>query len=242
MNEMLSFALSLFLCSAIPGLLCLLISLLMPRKRFARFHRGERYSFLRDFPFELYEGEKRESILPKVFLFGFAGFFLLLACYPLFLQGIPDFSFLLPLGILCALLSAATLALFCFLCLAPVIENRHHLALVPFYGAATLIGMVIDALMGLNLAKAFPEWKMPGFVFMLVLLVLALLSALLLMNPKMADWARLNSTMNEDGSTYTSRPKVFVLAATEWGLFLLNLLSALLTGGMLLTYAFFVLR
>ena len=102
--------------------------------------------------------------------------------------------------------------------------------------------MVVDALMGLNLSKAFSEWKMPGFVFMLALLMLALLSALLLMNPKMADWARLNSTMNEDGSTYTSRPKEFVLAATEWGLFLLNLLSALLTGGMLLTYAFFVLR
>ena len=97
MNEMLSFALSLFLASVIPGLICLLLSLLLPRKRFARFHRGERYSFLRDFPFELYEGEKRESILPKVFLFGFAGFFLLLACYPLFLQGIPDFSFLLPI-------------------------------------------------------------------------------------------------------------------------------------------------
>ena len=80
MNEMLSFALSLFLASAIPGLLCLVTSLLMPRKRFARFHRGERYSFLRDFPFELYEGEKRDADLRDLFLFGIGGFSVLLAC------------------------------------------------------------------------------------------------------------------------------------------------------------------
>ncbi|MGN1261576.1 MAG: hypothetical protein ACI4UT_00730 [Candidatus Enteromonas sp.] len=241
MNEPLSLYLTLFLVSLVPGLLSLLLSLLLPRKRFARFHGGKRYSFLSDFPFELYEGEQKDVVLPKVFLFGFAGFFLLLSAFPLFLQATPDFHFLLPLGILSTLLSASTLFLFCFLCLVPAYEGKRHLTLVPFYGAASLISMVVDALMALNLGKTFPEFKMTGFLFMLALLVLALLSALLLMNPKMGDWARLTSTMNEDGSTVTSRPKVFVLAATEWGIFFLNLLASILVASMLLVYCFLLL-
>lgn len=53
----------------------------------------------------------------------------------------------------------------------------------------------------------------------------ALISALLLINPKLKDWAKLEKNVGEDGLLSYHRPKRFVLPYSEWTLFFLGIFN-----------------
>jgi len=53
-------------------------------------------------------------------------------------------------------------------------------------------------------------------VFAILTLVISLGLLILIINPKLKDWARLEEKSNEDGTIIYVRPKYFVLAFTEW--------------------------
>ena len=75
----------------------------------------------------------------------------------------------------------------------------------------------------------FPYEKLALKVtFLSLLILLALMKLVILMNPKLAHWPKLESTMDESGAMSTERPKIFVLAFSEWLLIGLHFISAIL--------------
>ena len=56
--------------------------------------------------------------------------------------------------------------------------------------------------------------------------IIALL--IIMINPKLRDWARLEKQVNGDGTISYRRPKVFILALSEWLTILINHLSFVL--------------
>ena len=66
------------------------------------------------------------------------------------------------------------------------------------------------------------------WVFLTLVGILGLAALGFLLNPKLAQWAELNATMEKDGSVVTSRPRPFPLAFTEWVLVLINVLATIL--------------
>ncbi len=53
-------------------------------------------------------------------------------------------------------------------------------------------------------------------------------SVLLLINPKLKDWAKLEKSVSEDGSVSYCRPKRFVLPYSEWVLYFVAILNNLI--------------
>lgn len=233
--------LSLFLCGLFLSIVSLIAALVLPRKSFRRFHQAKRYSFLNDFPFELFEAKDRMSKAGQSFFFGYVAFAAFFSAFPLFLVRFGEFHGLTALFILHLLLTLGELGLFLALTFIPAYDAKRHMLVFTFYSGITLIRFVVDTLAVMNLGKMFPDSRMVAFGFMVPILVLALLVALLLMSPKMGKWAELHSTMNEDGSTVTSRPRFFILAASEWATFFATHFCSILFNGALLAFAFILL-
>lgn len=195
-----------------------------------------RYSCWNQFPFEMYglfrdypEGPHRASL---VVLESITGLYLLsLLSSALYL--IMGFSrepgsrasYLLLSGIFLALL---TLGLF-YLLLVPARYNKAHIAMATLYFAASF-GF---ALMGgfFLVMSALPydgAGQMAAFVIGIVLFVFSGGEAVLMMSPKYADWARLESQAGSDGEVVVKRPKRFLLAYSEWGMLFANELNLVL--------------
>lgn len=58
--------------------------------------------------------------------------------------------------------------------------------------------------------------------------VLAIFSLIIIFNPKLKDWYKMNATTSEDGTLSIERPKLFVLAFSEWLTILISFLSGLI--------------
>lgn len=54
--------------------------------------------------------------------------------------------------------------------------------------------------------------------------LLAFFALLLALNPRLSKWSMMDKIEQQDGSIIVLRPKIFVLAVTEWLLILLNVL------------------
>lgn len=65
-------------------------------------------------------------------------------------------------------------------------------------------------------------------VLMVVGIIVALCDAVIIINPKLKYWAKLEKVINEDGSISYVRPKHFVLAISQWLVFILNFITAIL--------------
>ena len=55
-----------------------------------------------------------------------------------------------------------------------------------------------------------------SIVFIILTAIMVSFILLIGVNPRLSNWAKMDSAMNEDGSVTNSRPKRFVLAYSEW--------------------------
>ena len=67
-----------------------------------------------------------------------------------------------------------------------------------------------------------------GIVFAILNAIICLFVFVLVINPKLTKWAEMDKKENEDGTTTYVRPRIFVLAFTEWLLLFTNVLTALM--------------
>ena len=71
--------------------------------------------------------------------------------------------------------------------------------------------------------------KLTIFFSCVLIGVIALAVAIILVNPRLKTWAKLEKVVDEDGASSLKRPKPFVLAFSEWIVIFLGVLSYILT-------------
>lgn len=62
------------------------------------------------------------------------------------------------------------------------------------------------------------------YIFPIISYILAFLTLLLALNPKLGKWSYADKIEQQDGTIIVLRPRIYVLAATEWALVLINIL------------------
>lgn len=173
--------------------------------------RGESYSPLRHFPFEMNEGNDFPCWASKAC---FVFFFLVLFFFgSLLLLDSSLRSAYLQTGVLLSSVSFVASSFLALLFFTPAYRFRLHL---PF----AVLGLGFVTIFGAAAGFAFYSFRLlfgsTAYLFMALEFAFALGNALLIINPKMRDWTRLNVMMEPDGSLTSSRPKIFVLAFSEW--------------------------
>ena len=102
-----------------------------------------------------------------------------------------------------------------------------------FFGASLLLTLssAMEGIILLSIREGSYSLELGPWVILLatILFVISLLSLILVFNPKLRQWYLLKATTEKDGSVHYERPKVFILALTEWLLSLLGALAMLLT-------------
>ena len=191
---------------------------------FKKLHE-RKYSKLQEFPFEIIHAKAQYLplgrfiiIASSVVLFLTSGFFL--SCVSLFPSYLGMAVMVVIFAGIASLGYAAT-----WLIRADIHVKAHLFFFLIFgFGSALLDFGNILAL------SHFPYERVAYKVIFLSLLVLMGLAKLvILLNPKLAHWPKMESSMDESGAMSTSRPKIFVLAFSEWLLVGLHLLSAILS-------------
>ncbi len=173
------------------------------------------------FPYELnYEAKVTDNwmgnILYLFFSMAMVGVFVCLF-------GTTESSLLLTLCIVGIIVNVLGL----FLPFVPVKYIRVHLLIDILYFILTFFTVACVAL------TAFEEYQNFNSVFALVMAIVAAVFAVLyfviLMNPKLTGWAKMDKNENSDGTVYYSRPKYFPLAYTEWLTILMNIITVILS-------------
>ena len=193
---------------------------LLPLQHRKRYQKP--YSFLREFPFELIEW--RENRLPSarfvvllgsIAFFGTGGYFLSMVSIS------PSF-----LGMAIMVLVMATLSAvgFSFLFFVKAFHVKSHMFSMLIFGFASILFDVMSIIAFLHFDDHFMSLKV---LFSCLLGLFALIKLVLLINPKLKDWAKLDSSIDQTGAVIHSRPKIFLIATTEWTLIVLHFLSAL---------------
>lgn len=183
----------------------------------------ERYSFLNMFPYELsYHNQGRLLLFYRLFLYVYAAFSLTPALlliskyfnYPSFL------SYLALIGGIFVISAISFLTLH-------IIQAkfvRLHSLVATSYFASSVLSAGASSIFLINLYLS-NNGTQPVFLFLgIVVAILGLFILAIMVNPRLRDWAKMNSQQNEDGTVVIVRPRIFVLALSEWLVIGLNLL------------------
>ena len=185
--------------------------------------RKRRYDFLCDFPMELLpiEGAKRNSGIIVVAFFSLA--LALSYAFPLLTSDLyPQLRvFLLVVFGFAVLTSSMGYAVFSVQPTYP----RAHILFFSLLGGFEGVLMFLCAIAFLHLQALSSSL---GIFFAVIYFVLGAAVLIILLNPKLKQWAKLDSKPAEDGTVVIMRPRPFVLAFSEWLLFGIQLLSSIL--------------
>ncbi len=97
----------------------------------------------------------------------------------------------------------------------PLKYLRSHMALDVFLFAFTFMIPCAGAVSGL-FAYNNDHTKIATLVITILLFALTLFLFVIIMNPKLSKWTKMDSVTSEDGTISYVRPKFFVLAFSEW--------------------------
>ncbi len=190
---------------------------------------GDKFSFLRHFPFELDQEKKgdRKFIYRAMLILVFA---LMGVSYVLALKDYFQYTTLTYVIAIFGILSY--LSLF-FLAIIDTRFVKIHLLIFGLNFLSTLVNVLSIAFF----AFYFIDWKFPfafnfpswvGYLVFAIALVFIVSLLIIMFNPKLRDWARLEKQVNSDGTIAYRRPKVFILALSEWLTILISHLSFVL--------------
>jgi hypothetical protein len=189
--------------------------------------KGNAYDFRSYFPYELY-GDSRSPLLlfARIFealsLLGIIALpILLTVSYASDYQGYGT-SFVSSL-----IISSSLFALsYFYLSLVPVQHEKLHLGVYFLTSALNTLNLSMEGYFLLLLIR-HGTGKESLYALAALLFVIALVSILLPLNPRLKHWAEMDKVAEKDGSISFKRPKFFVLAWSEWLLYALSLLGYL---------------
>lgn len=211
----------------------LLLTLLGPL--FFKKRIGRPYSYLSDFPFELFIGkDDGGKAATRIYAGAFLLFDLLSALF-LFDAFLSYPRGVLYLALLAAFFHIARVILLFFMLILPASYNKPHVKVVVLYFMAASLSSVLE---GLFLFR-YSTGEGISFILSFVLMGLGLLYGFLMANPRFSSWAKLHSEQNAAGEVLVKRPRFFLLAYSEWLGILLCLLSDVV---LLLAFLFLFLR
>lgn len=190
---------------------------------------GESFSFLRHFPFELDEDKRndRHFFLRAAIILIIP---LMCASYVLILK---DVYPLTSLAYIMTISGALSYVLLFFLFIIDTKYVNVHLTLFLLFA----LTCVINAISAIWLAFLFIDSTLYisilfndviGYIIAIFGFIILAVEVVILVNPKIKNWAKLEKHVNEDGTIIYKRPKIFILALSEWLLIALNHLSFIL--------------
>ena len=187
--------------------------------------RKRMFSILTDFPYEMMPKNRKNYAL--IFL---AGYFLLslltnVSMFINFYDYAPTITGLLIISAFLAL-SYAFFNLRIHKLTASL--EKSHLGRFFVMGLALILLASINGIIFINLSRGH-KLETLVFVLSIIMFVIALAVAIILVNPRLKTWAKLEKVVDEDGASSLKRPKPFVLAFSEWIVIFLGVLSYILT-------------
>ena len=195
--------------------LLLLVSLILSKKKMEK--EVEDASFLRYFPSEYFEIKTSlDVLLTSFFVVAYA-----LMAAPLILTlltvEIMDDSLRAYIGLGITTFAISMILNFLLISVKPSKERAHFMIFVALsFLMAVSVAMEGLVFMSFRSFSISEEWSI---AFSIVHFVLSAFFVALPLNPKMRDWYRLEAMTNKDGSVSYKRPKIFILAFSEWQLY-----------------------
>lgn len=195
------------------------LSFINYKKRF-----NVKYNPLNMFPYELnFEASFKDNFLGNLFLFFTS---LISITFYVLIVKLSSGGFIIILAV-AGILSSVLLAI------VPLLHLKYlktHIAVDIFFFIGVLVSIISNALICLNYYQTWLDSNNnPSFVLMIVYFVFGAIFLLILFNPKMSIWAKLEQVTNSDGTSYYKRPRFFPLAYTEWLGYVFYLLSIAIT-------------
>lgn len=195
----------------------------------------EQYSFYNRFPYELLYDEKnklKSQYIPFIVILLIGSLSPLGAIIPEGSKN-PLFGYLF----LISFLSVLSMIFFISLILTPVrFYKEHQIIFIIYLSITTLFSASV---MILSTVFSFKDATIisPVHLFYAILSLLNLIVLIILIfNPKLKNWAKLDKEVKDDGTLVLTRPKFFALAYTEWVAFLIQNISLLILMLSLLNY------
>ncbi|MFA6645077.1 MAG: hypothetical protein WCS76_01780 [Bacilli bacterium] len=186
-----------------------------------------KFSLLNMFPYELsYHNQGMMIIIYRFFLYVYVAFsispaLLMISKYYHF----PGYvSYLIMVGILFVISAVSLLTL--HIIQAKYVRLHTIVATIFFAVSALTSGAVSIVLINLYISNNYVDIK-----FLMIGLMEAMLgfaTLLIMLNPRLRNWAQMNSTTDEDGTVVIERPRFFVLAFSEWLVIFINLAAQIL--------------
>ena len=176
-----------------------------------------KYNPLNMFPYELnYEQTFRDNFFGNLFLF-FVSIIGIVFYVLIIKESTSGFIILLAIsGILSSLL-------FSFIPLINLKYLKKHLSSSIFFFVSTLVSLLSNALIALNYHNTWLDNS--SLVLTIIFFVFGGLYLIVLFNPKISLWTKMEVVENSDGTSFYKRPKFFPLAYTEWLSFIFYLIS-----------------
>ena len=183
--------------------------------------RRKGFNLLTDFPQELFE---RNLSAGKALFFLYCGLDAFASAFLLFTNVLHPqlFEFSIVYVVLAVLKNVALVAL----TIVPAYEFKPHFFAFVSFAAMHVLGLALSSILFANLTGVNQGLAL---TFCILTGALGLASLGFMVNPKLSQWAKLDSKVEEDGSIVTSRPKPFVLAFTQWCLIFGSLLGTILS-------------
>lgn len=187
---------------------------------------GDKFSFLRHFPFELDQDKKGDHkfVYRAMLILIFA---LMGVSYILALKDYFKYTTLTYVISVFGILSY--LSLF-FLAIIDTRFVKIHLIVFGLNFLSTLVNILSI----IFFAFYFIDWKIPtafdypswlGYIVVAFSIIFVIALLIIMFNPKLKYWAKLEKQVNSDGTISYRRGKVFILALSEWLTILINHLS-----------------
>ncbi|MDY0345914.1 MAG: hypothetical protein RBR44_05120 [Bacilli bacterium] len=186
-----------------------------------------KFSILNMFPYELsYHNQGKFLIFYRFFLYIYVAFsispaLLMISKYYHF----PGYvSYLIMIGILFVIAAITLLTLHI---IQAKFVRLHTLLATTFFSVSILAsGAVSIILINLYISNNLVDTKLLLIGIIEAMLGFAVL--LIMLNPRLRNWAEMNSKTNEDGTVVIERPRFFILAFSEWLVIFINFAVQLL--------------
>ena len=206
----------------------LLLYFLLGSSQFEVSLKGDRkrmFSILTDFPYEMAPKNRKNYAL--IFL---AGYFLfsLLTNVSMFINFYDYASTITGLLIISAFLALSYAFFNLRIHKLTASLEKSHLGRFFVMGLTLILLTSINGIIFINLSRG-RKLETLVFVLSIVMFAIALAVAIILVNPRLKTWAKLEKVVDEDGASSLKRPKPFVLAFSEWIVIFLGVLSYILT-------------
>lgn len=179
-----------------------------------RIKQRREYSFLNEFPFELTQGvgiSFTRYMHALVLLFStmmiFFGFYRIEYV-------LAHFS-----GLVFLISWTATAFLIYLIFIVKFSSVKRHLMISALFFLFTILNGLMYGLY-LQLSPVFMIDK----TYAIISYILAALALMFVVNPKLSHWSYMDKIEQQDGTIIVLRPKLFVLAFTEWALIIINIL------------------